>query len=279
MLPPASSYNDYSPITYFRRVPIYVTTIITALFVAGMFATAFMSAARLDVQAFAFSPGDVWQRGAVWQILTYPLLQRPQFFYIFSIFFFYWFGVDVERYLGRIRYLKLFALLVLVPLLLLSIWWKITGTDYVLSGSNYLGIGFFVAFATLYPNLEYWGWITMKWLAFAGILLSSMNYLPERDWPGLAVLLVTCECGFGYVSLLQSGISMPNVFRQMFRRKPKLRVMPSPAQSARTKVTRGAEVVAEIDSLLDKIAKHGLASLTARERERLERASEALKKK
>src|SRR5262249_35053594 len=148
-------------------------------FVVGMFVTVILSTARFDISVFEFDPLDFWH-GQVWQIITYPFIAFPQFFFIFSIFFFYWFGVDVEKYLGRTRYAQLFTLLLVTPALVLTLWWKGMGIHGGMGGSNNIGIGFFVAFATLYPNLEFWNWITMKWLAFAGIVLDAMNYLPNH---------------------------------------------------------------------------------------------------
>jgi hypothetical protein len=61
-----------------------------------------------------------------------------------------------------------------------------------------------------------------------------------------------------------------------FKRRPKLRVLPSPARS------RGRDdedAVDSIDPLLDKIAKTGIDSLTPKERARLEKAREALMKR
>lgn len=272
-MPAPSNFNDYSPLTWFRRTPIYVTTILVALFVAGMFATVFLATARFDWHVFAFSPADLWRHGAVWQLLTYPLLGWPGFFFLFSMFCFYWFGVDVERYLGRSRYFKLLALLLLTPVALLSLWWSKTGVEYEYAGANDLTIGFFVAFATLYPNLEFWGWIPMKWLAFAGIVLSAMNYLPAHDWPGLTVLLASCGAGFGYIRFLQRGgsVELPEAIKTLFKRRPKFKVVPRPSETE--------NLHASIDPLLDKIAKSGLASLTPREREQLQRARETLLKK
>jgi len=135
-----------------------------------------------------------------------------------------------------------------------------------------LAIGFFVAFATLYPNVEFWGWITMKWLAFAGIVLSAMNYLPNRDWPGLSTLLGTCGVAFGYVRFLQHGgsVELPEGIKRLFRRKPKFKVVP--------RFSAGDDVHESIDPLLDKISKSGISSLTAREREQLQRARKTLLK-
>ena len=271
-MPLSSNQNDYQPLTWFRRTPIYATTILVSLFVLGMFATVLLATARLRVNAFAFSPADFWRHGAAWQFVTYPFIGTPSFFFIFSIFFFYWFGVDVERYLGRAQFLKLLSLLLLVPPVLLSLWWK-AGSYSEWAGSNELSIGLFVAFATLYPNLEFWQWITMKWLAFAGIILSSMNYLPNHDWPGLSVLLVTCGAAFGYVRFLQLGgsVELPAVIKNLFKRQPKFKVVP------RTSHEPNLDDV--IDPLLEKISKHGLSSLTPRERDELQRARATLLKK
>ena len=272
-MPAPSSFNDYGPITWFRRTPIYVTTILVALLVVAMFATTFLATARVSWLVFAFSPTLFWEHGALWQILTYPFLEQPSFFFIFSLFFLYWFGVDVERYLGRSRYLTLLGLLVLTSPLIQTVWWKLS-MGGLCFGSTDLTIGFFVAFATLYPNLEYWGWITMKWLAFAGILLSSMNYLPEQNWPGLSSLLGTCAVSFGYVRFLQGGgsITVPGVIANLFRRRPRFKIV-------RASSSDGGGLHESIDPLLDKISKHGISSLTSRERAQLERARESLLKK
>jgi hypothetical protein len=73
---------------------------------------------------------------------------------------------------------------------------------------------------------------------------------------------------------------MPSL--RMPRRRPKLRVLPKPSSPPRA-IPRVelAETAAdtEVDALLDKIAKTGLASLTASERARLEKAREELLKK
>jgi membrane associated rhomboid family serine protease len=271
-MPAAPDQNDYSPLTWYKRTPIYVTTVLVALFVAGMFVTVFLKTARFNVEdVFAFSPAALWRRGAAWQLVTYPLLAMPSFFFLFAMFCFYWFGTDVERYLGRSRFYKLLALLLLAPPALLSLWWM-AGAETMSAGSSNLTIGFFVAFATLYPNLEYWGWITMKWLAFAGIVLSSMNYLPNHDWPGLSVLLATCGLAFGYVRFLQLGgsVELPDAITRIFKRKPKFKVV---------RAAPDDDPHATIDPLLDKISKRGLASLTQRERDQLQRAREALMKK
>ena len=269
-----SPYQDYKPITWFGRVPVYTAGILSALMVVGMFATVFLMAARVDLMFFTFIPSLFWH-GSVWQILSYWMLQEPSFFFVIGIIFFAWFGTDVERYIGRSRFLQLFAIVLLAPALVGTAWW-LCGANNSTYGSMLLSIGFFVAFATLYPNLEFfWGWITAKWLAFAGIVLEAMSFVARRDWVGFSQVLVVCAASFGYIRFLQLGAELPpvfDVFRKLFRRKPKFKVVPR-------EISPRDEVHESIDPLLDKISKHGLSSLTAREKAQLQRARESLLKK
>ena len=268
-----SPYNDYKPITWLGRMPVYTAGVIAALLVVGMFATVFLETARVDIFAFAFIPSTFWH-GALWQVLTYWLIAKPNFFFAFNVLFFAWFGTDVERYLGRSRFLQLFLISLLTPVVVSSLWYS-AGLETVIAGSLMLSICFFVAFATLYPNLELWHWITMKWLAFAGIVLDCMNYLPNRDWAGLSALLAVCAASFAYVRFLQTGADFSVVtggVGKIFRRKPKFKVVPREASPQ--------EALHEsIDPLLDKIAKSGLSSLTAKEKAQLEQARKSLLRK
>lgn len=262
--------NDYRPLTWIGRVPVYFAGVIAALVVVGMFATAFLKSANVNMGLFIFVP-SYFYHGALWQVFTYWLINPPDFFFAFSVLFFAWFGTDVERYLGRTRFFQLFGIVILTPVLASTLWWLL-GINSGCGGMNNLSIGFFIAFATLYPNLEFWGWIQMKWLAFAGIVLQSMNYLPYRDWVGLTFLLTTCAVSFGFIRFLQNGAEFPSfaaVFGRIFRRKPKFKVVPR-------ETSPREEVHESIDPLLDKISKHGLSSLTAREKTQLERARKSL---
>jgi hypothetical protein len=78
-------------------------------------------------------------------------------------------------------------------------------------------------------------------------------------------------------------VEFSDFFARFFKKRPKLRVVrDAPARASRTPSPSPQpqdDVIESIDPLLEKISKHGLASLTAREREKLERARAALLKK
>ncbi len=272
--------RDTLPFTWIGRLPIYATTVFVALVVVGMFISVFLKTARVDLSTFMFVPQWFWKEWHFWQLITYPFVELPSFFFIFGLFFLLSFGIGVETYLGRRVYLRIVGLLLLVCPGVSTLWWLSGNTQGFSGGSYFISIGIFVAFATLYPNVEYWGWITMKWLAFAGILLCSLMYLPERDWHGLLCLLSTCGVSHALVRYERGHWSFPTL--RVPQRRPNLRVLPKPSAPPRRipqlEMAENPED-AEVDALLDKIAKSGLASLSESERRRLEKAREELLKK
>lgn len=263
--------DDYQPVGWMGRYPIRITTIVVACFVVGMFATVIALSAQWDVVTpFAFTTRSFWH-GSVWQPLTCVLIQGASFFFLFNIFFLYWSGVEVEKFLGRQRYLTLLGLLVLVPPIVLTCW-SAAGIHWTYYGSYEISVGMFIAFATLYPNVELFGWVTLKWLAFAGLVLASMQSLPNHQWGNLSVLWGMCLTAFLYLQFIGKRLpfELPEAVTSIFRRKPKFHVLPR--ESGRHTVEPDDDVYESIDPVLDKISKSGIGSLTASERRALDRA-------
>ena len=269
--------RDTQPLTWLGRVPVYAAGILAAVLVAGMVTTVLLTSARVDMAPFAFSPQDFWKRAFVWQLFTHPLIDFPSFFYLFGVLFAYWFGVGIETFLGRRTLLRLLFILCLVPALTASAWW-LGGNRVQLAGAGNLSIGLFIAYATLYPNAEMWNWITMKWLAFAGIVLNSLMYFPSHQWDMLTVFLSACAAAHFYTRYEQGHWALPRI--QFPRRKPKLRVVPRPrSEDIAETVADDDALDTEVDALLEKIARNGIGSLSPKERARLEQAREELLKK
>ena len=273
--------DDYQPVGWMGRYPIRITTLIAALFVLGMFGTVIAESAGWDLTPFAFR-SSAFLHGALWQPLTCILIQQASFFFIFNILFLYWSGVEVEKFLGRRRYLHLIGLLLLVPPLVMMLW-SAAGVRWTYAGSYEISVGLFIAFATLYPGVELFGWVTLKWLAFAGLVLASMQYLPAHQWGFLTVLWGMCLTSFLYIRLVQKpdASALQSAFSEgvsrLFRRKQKFRVLPH--ETGRRTIEPEDDVVESIDPLLDKISKSGIGSLTASERRALDRARNRLLKK
>jgi hypothetical protein len=139
----------------------------------------------------------------------------------------------------------------------------------------------FIAFCTIYPNVEIFFTIKAKWIALVILGIYSLQFLARHAVVELTVFWATCLAAFIFIKYLRGHIqfSFRDYFRQRQSRRA-LRPMPSPRpRASRAPSTPRDDVIESIDPLLDKIAKHGIGSLTAPEREQLEQARAELLKK
>jgi hypothetical protein len=268
--------DEDRPVTWIGRYPVRVITIVVAIYVLGMFVTVALGTARVSLQPFAFN-AQAFVHGSLWQPFTCTLIQSPSFFFLISMLFLHWSGAEVEKFLGRNRFLLFFGLLLLVPTVVMLVW-SALGQRWIYSGSYELTVGMFIAFAALYPNIEMFGWVTLKWLAFAGLVLASMQYLPNHDWGYLSVLWGMCLASFWYIRFAQGRPLMDFDFERfrLFKPKPKFHIV---QKSTSRRVVEPEDVYASVDPILDKIAKSGIGSLTAHEKQTLDRARNRLLKK
>ena len=214
-------------------------------------------------------------RGEVWRVASYGLVNPPSLQFVIDMLMFVWFGREVERYFGRKKYLWLYAYIYLVtPVLftLLGLWLPMVRVGE--TGSFAL----FVAFATITPDAMLMFNVLAKWAALILVGIFSLMALAYHDTAGLISLWATCGFAFAFVRHHQGHISLPDL--RFWRRKPKFRVLPDlPATGNETARSAREEAQAEMDALLDKIARSGIASLSAKERAKLEKARERLMKK
>jgi len=275
-----SSFNEDRPVSYIRGYPIYCATLLTVAYGIGILLTAILHQTIDLLGLFGFSlPRSIYQ-GQIWQIVTCSFVNLPSFFTLFSLFFLYIAAVEVEKYIGRARFLTLFGIFLLTPIIAYSAWAVLLRDSYPLYGDYFVSVGFFIAFCTLYPGLQWLGFLSLRWLGVISYGIGAIMYISQGDWLSFFTLTLVCLAAFGYIRFLQSGLELPNIpnpFRAL--RRPRFRVVSKPssrsAPTAEFRQTDGNE----IDRLLDKIAKYGLASLSAKERESLERARARLLEK
>lgn len=274
--------RDQEPFTHWKGQPIYAATLLVIVHVAMLLVWMVVLAVHRDavLGAFAFSTVRVLQ-GWVWQPLTYALVHAPvsigqTLWFAIEMYMLFIFGRELERFFGRRVFLQMYALLWLLPpaILLCLAWMGPLG----LAGSQSLHFAVFIAFATLYPNAQMLFGISAKWVAFILIAVSVIPYVASNDFISLLLLGASTGAAYLFVRYQRGEITLPSF--QLPRRKPKLRVLPRPSQPApRIKVAPPADTMDDVDALLDKIARSGMASLSAAERARLERASADLKKR
>ena len=264
----ARNFGNTSPLTWIGRVPVYASTVLAAAHALAMVLTAVAMASGAErlLQALQFSSAEVRGDFAVWQFVTYAFVHPPGLVFLLELYMLVVFGQEIEKFLGRREFLAIYAVLLLLPPLALTAA-SFAGVPAILSGSAALHFGVFIAFATLYPSAEIFFGIRAKWIAICLVAVGALQVLAARDPVGLAVLALDCGAAFVLVRRLRAGEFLPD-FRAMLpvRNTPRLRVVKDPPE-------------ASIDSILEKISRAGMRSLTSAERARLDRAREDLLEK
>jgi len=270
-----NDYNaEYRPITYLGGYPIYATTLIILIYVVSLFATTICMAMGYEKTIplyLMFDSRFIFPGGQVWRFFTYGFWNEPSFNFVIDMVMLVWFGFDLERFFGRKIFLRFYGILYLLQPFIYTLLSFVRSQGLIgVSGT----FAVFLAFATLYPNAALLFNILAKWMAIVLVGIYTLQHIAARDIVGLAALWATVGYAYGFVRYEQGRISLPK-FRWPGRR-PKLRVLPSPASDAPREIPASE---AEMDRLLDKIAKTGMASLTAKEKAQLEKAREALLRK
>ncbi|HEY1765989.1 MAG TPA: rhomboid family intramembrane serine protease [Opitutaceae bacterium] len=276
--------QDQEPMMWVRGRPVYAAYLIVLIFVASMIATAVLMSLNLaqSLRWLVFDSPDVLA-GQVWRIGTYGLVNPPSLFpFALDMLMLVWFGREVEKGLGRRKFLLLFGCLYLLPALLftlIGVWHptRLAGETGQLAGESGT-LAVFVAFATLFPEALLMFGIVAKWAAVAFVGIDTLIVLAYRDWLGGLALWSTAGFAYAFIRFEQGRFYLPRL--RLFRKEPKFRVLPGYRDNEPEPVARGRnESMAELDALLDKIARSGVSSLTAKERIRLDSARNELLKR
>ncbi len=274
-----ASYNtsdDNQPVMWLRGHAVYTAHCIVLAYVGSLLVTTVFMALKAPF-LFTWLPfeGGAVLRGEIWRLLSYGLVNPPSLGFVIDMVMIVWFGREVEKSIGRRQFLLLYGCLYLITPLLFTV----IGVWLPLRIQGATGaFALFVTFATLYPETMMLFNILAKWVALILVSLYTLMALADRNLPALISLWATTGFAFAYVRFEQSHITLPD-FR-FWRRKPKFRVLPDlPSLKSVTKPKPINSTMAEMDELLDKIARSGLASLTTKERAKLEQSRTELLKK
>ena len=227
-----------------------------------------------------FDSAAIWSGGQVWRLITYAFIHSPSgsglLWFAIEMYMLFVFGREVERFIGRRAYIALYLVLLLSPALVLTLWGL--GTRTAIGGSGPLHFAVFVAFATIYPNVELLLRIMTKWVALILAGIGTLSALAAHDWQTLMVLWTSIGAAFLFVELRGAGPELVwwNKFKGLVQPRPKLHIVQK--QNAQRPVEQD-DVYASVDPILDKISKSGIGSLTTNERRQLDRARNRLLKK
>ena len=276
---PGSRNNDDS---WFRVGTVEVTTalLVVGLGVVSMFLWA---VDRQITEALTLYSSEVRQ-GQLWRLVTWPLgtiprIEEPNVFSVITLFFLYFIGRELERILGRNRFLYFIGLVVVVPAAVGSL------LNLGVAGMHYVSLPCFVALAVLYPQARSFFNIPLWVIAAVFVGIEALQLIGYRN--NDAFLFFVLVLATGLLSLKAFGV-LDNVTwipkltlpKRAHKRKRKLKAVPNPPTSTfQPAPARPGEGLrhAEIDVLLDKIAAQGIESLTPEERRRLDEASRRLR--
>ena len=166
-----------------------------AVYILSML-TAASNPAALDFLAFNLNG---LLHGEIWRIVTfifYPSAGSP-FWLLISLYFYYWIGSTLEREWGTPKFTLYYisgVLLTAVGVLVASL---ISGQNYVVSGSAYVNLSMFFAFAFLFPNTQvllfFFIPIRMKWLAYLDAAMFAFDVvrcLLAGNWGGALLPII-----------------------------------------------------------------------------------------
>jgi len=221
------------------------------------------------------------EHGYVWQLVTYQFLHAGWLHLIFNGWAIFLFGRELEDLLGRKKFLSLVfssgifggVLQALVALL----WPQYFGGPVV--GASACAFGLVAAYATLFPEQELTLFLYFipvqlraKTLLYGSAALAWAGFaFPRYIMPGTAhaAHLGGMAMGWFFVrKILQGDWSRLEGFLH-----PARKTLPArPTLELEEKNPLADFMASEVDPILEKISAHGIQSLTAREREILEKA-------
>ncbi len=221
----------------------------------------------------AFSEFTCYQQGAWWQLITYQFLHANLGHIVFNMFALWFFGPTVERRFGHWRFLFYYLYCGVAAAVFAAILGSMGFFDRLwqfipmvgASGSIY---GVMAACAVLFPH----GRVQ---LLFPPINLSVRQF-------ALVVLAIACAVILfqwdiaggeaGHLGGMIAGFALTLLI--LFREKLEAMLHRTSAPGRRSPRPASAQVTnEEIDAIMEKIARSGLASLTDEERETLQKAA------
>jgi membrane associated rhomboid family serine protease len=294
MREPEYSGFRWSPRLRFRRSwTVGLVVIYLAVFLAGLVANHFFpsnpvfntllvstgSAVHVEPGWLPLSAQGL-EHGYVWQLVTYQFLHAGWLHLFFNCWAIFIFGRELEDLLGARKFLALYfsAGIVggVVQVLVALLWPQYFGGPVV--GASACAFGLVAAFATLYPEHELTLFLYFipvqlraKTLLYGSAALALAGFaLPTLIMPGTAhaAHLGGMAMGWFFVRYILRG-DWSGLASFL---KPAHKVLPQHQVGETSSFPAGDSMDSDVDSILDKISAHGIQSLTAREREILEKA-------
>jgi membrane associated rhomboid family serine protease len=283
---------------YGRHLSLTVALIIVnaIVFVFELLVSGYPRSLYVENHYFALSKEGL-ESGFVWQLFTFQFMHAGLWHLVFNCWAIYVFGRAIEEMLGWEKFLILFLSSGVVggicQVLVAMLWPDFFGGPVV--GASAGGFGLIAAFAVLFPERELvlllFFLIPVRLSAKMLLLLSAVLALAGIVFPfdhvANAAHLGGMLTGVIFIRQFIQGRGLPWEFNPdpavpgefAGTRPGKTPFWRSAASEPDEGLSTDEFVKSEVDPILDKISRHGIQSLTERERQTLERARSRMAKR
>lgn len=217
-----------------------------------------------------------------WTPFTYMFLHADFFHILFNMLWLFWMGRIFESFLSSKKLVFVYIAGGLAGAFFYILSFNVfpafadVRTVSAAVGASASVTAILIACATLVPNytisLIFIGAVKLKWIALIYVVIDVLS-VTGSNAGGYLSHIGGAIFGFVFIKALQNGNDWSKPFENLFKPKPKLKVV-SRSQPVKPRATKN-EIPnqAIIDEILDKISKNGYSNLTAAEKETLFKAS------
>jgi membrane associated rhomboid family serine protease len=276
------------------NVAVFIVQLVTRqqAFIGGPWREPFTEALILD-------PAAVFS-GQIWRLLTYAFLHDTSTWthIVFNMLFLWWLGSDVEDIYGPREFLTFYLVAAVLGGLAFVGWEAVSGPAvrglayHKCLGASGAVTAVMVVCACHYPTRQILLWFFIPvplWLLVVFQVAQDAFVFVSRDMgSGIAVTVHLAGAAFGFV-YYKSQWRLLNLFGGIGagprrRSRPRLRVYrEEPVSSSVVGSSPGAgtdeQMEAQLDAVLEKVARSGRNSLTPAEEQILHRASEVYRRR
>lgn len=283
--------GEEEPLFHLGEFPVRLITLLVALHSTTMVAVSILlatgHAAFIDLLAYS---SEAVAHGQIWRLVTYAFVAAPSVWFLLEMLMLWYFGKEVENGLGWKRFAILYSGLILIGPMLLQAY-GYAGRPQIYSGAKEINFAVFAAFTAMHPGARFFFGVAARWVFLGLLAISSLQMLADHQGPRIVVLLSTCS--LAVLLLRKAGFTETLFFDGSFSWKfPWKKATPSgfsvrngglSAASSGSKGNPASQAPQDsfnpeqqLDILLEKIARKGIGSLDAAERDTLEKARRAM---
>ena len=256
------------------KLPMDLTrTLIAAHIVTALLTATLIGMGKGELQELFICSTATIRSLYLWTFATYPFVHEVSIWLAVDLVMLWWFGSEVETFLGTPRFGWFYAALAIVPAVAIFILAPYLG-NFSLQGESEIHFAVFVGFALIYPNAMLLFGIKAKWFAIVFVAIQTITNLSYHQWAAFWYFWITLGLAFFLLHRRNAGGCLA-ITEWFGRRTGVSGDRTAKRERVRVERQRQREDASEkqIDDILEKISTQGLDSLSERERTILRDAS------